>query len=466
MNARPASAALSPSKEAARWFIDRFTASTAGHTGRTCRWVGVELEYPVVDEEGRACPPDALTAVFGELASDGWTSSTDELGRVIGARRAAETVDGQPRWHGITTDMGAATLEIQLAPEPTVHRAAAAVGELHRQLRPLLAARGLRMLGYGVQPVEPIATVPTTPKERYALVLRASAVDADGGRAARRISMSASSQVHVDVTGEDAARLLTLLNATAGLRIALMANSPHAEGLRGSGRARRELFWDESFPDRPERVGVVGPFPDLDAYARHIVGTTGFGVQRDGRFALLEPTGNGVGVLLDRGAAVAARDADGGLHHVELRPEDVCEQYGTSWFATRLNPFTGTVEDRVACQQPPEDQLVNAALVLGLAEAARSPRAYALLGRRLFPSWRALRAKACVEGFGASATVASEVRVLLDLAAEGLEERGHGEEVYLAALYDRLSARQSPADRIVALPSAERRRWILQNLAL
>lgn len=38
---------------------------------------------------------------------------------------------------------------------------------------------------------------------------------------------------------------------------------------------------------------------------------------------------------------------------------------------------------------------------------------------------------------------------IVDLSAEGLKERGYGEEAYLAPLYDRVDRRETPADHML-----------------
>jgi len=263
---------------------------------------------------------------------------------------------------------------------------------------------------------------------------------------------------------EEAAPLVSILNATAGPRIALLANSPHVEGLSGGGVARRELFWDEAYGDRPGQTGTVGPFVRLEDYASHLVGLRGFLVERDGRYYRLE-TAEPMSILLERAEPLLAFDIDGRTHRLRLRSEDVCEQYGLGWFAARLNPYVGTVEDRIACQQPPEDQLVAAAFVLGLAESAAAVAV--LVATRSFADWQRLRVEACRTGLsGGDGEIAELANTLVNLAASGLSRRGLDEQAYLDPLYHRLRERRSPADRIMDQAASGRLDWIRSHLTM
>jgi gamma-glutamylcysteine synthetase len=136
----------------------------------------------------------------------------------------------------------------------------------------------------------------------------------------------------------------------------------------------------------------------------------------------------------------------------------VCEQYGLGWFASRLNPYLGTVEDRVACQQPPADQLVTAALALGLAEELTE--AEALVATRDAGTWRALRSTACRHGFAAAGSMVTDAEALLDIAARGLARRAQGEETFLEPLHERLAERRSPASRLMDVAPEARWPWI------
>lgn len=125
-------------------------------------------------------------------------------------------------------------------------------------------------------------------------------------------------------------------------------------------------------------------------------------------------------------------------------------QAGFAWFNGRLAPKYGTVEARVYCQQPPGETFCSHALALGLvenlADAAR------LLDRFAWEDWRQLRIDAMQYGFAAKIhqqAVIPLLKEMLNIASQGLQQRGLQEEALLEPLYARLNARQSPADHLI-----------------
>jgi hypothetical protein len=68
--------------------------------------------------------------------------------------------------------------------------------------------------------------------------------------------------------------------------------------------------------------------------------------------------------------------------------------------------------------------------------------------------WRNIRLAACAQGMQASYPGIDLIPLMTDMveiAAEGLRQRGLDEELYLAPLYERLAAHRCPADEAQAV---------------
>lgn len=400
------------------------------------RSVGVELEYPVVDEHGRPAEP-AL---------------------VLGATARFGTA--------VTTDMGVSTLEARVGPVADLHLLDKRVTALVTDLSAMLGAGRCRLLGYGMQPAAGIGDIPMSPGERYRQLNNGSMPAHDGTRWGELLCLSASSQVHVDVSVAEAASVTGALNRTAALRIALMANSPWSARLPGAGQARRELFWDQAYANRPRRWGILPPSETLAEHARRLLTTEAYLASRGGRVLRIEETASWAD-LLRAGRPVAAWDVDGARHLLRPRVTDPLEHLGAIWSCTRLSPEYGTVEDRVACAQPPGEQTANAALILGLVECAGELRA--LADALPLGSWIDARVDACCRGLSArvgTVPVVALAEQLLAIAERGLSARGLAEEQFLDPLRERLTRRENPATRLLAVPAAERLPWLLEQAAL
>lgn len=416
-------------------YVGWFAASVARRPSGP-RSVGVELEYPVVDEHGHPAEPARVLDVATRFGT------------------------------AVTTDMGASTLEARVGPVGDLHLLDKKVTALVTDLSAMLGAGRCRLLGYGIQPAAGLGDTRKSPGERYRQLNDGSVPAPVGPRWGELLCLSASSQVHVDVSVADAAAVTGALNRTAALRIALLANSPWSARLPGAGQARRELFWDQAYAHRPRRWGVFPPSETLAEHARRLLTTDAFLASRGGRVLRIEEPVSWE-ALLRSGRPVAAWDVDGARHWLRPRVTDPLEHLGAIWSCTRLSPEYGTVEDRVACAQPPGEQTANAALVLGLVECAGELRE--LADAAPLESWIEARVDACCRGLSArvgTVPVAALAERMLAIAERGLSARGLAEEQFLDPLRERLARGENPATRLLAVPVAERLPWLLAQAAL
>ncbi|MHB0955386.1 MAG: glutamate-cysteine ligase family protein [Pirellulaceae bacterium] len=406
----------------------------------TVRTIGVEAEYPVAHPNGEPVSWNVMRSLWDELATVGWSQiRCPETGEPIGAQEPARRgTTGFPV--RIMTDVGSHILELQMTPCRTIHAA-------ERQLLELLAIVGARLaklsaclLGIGIQPLSPPGSKQLTPISRYRIIAE------DGNSADFPFGLSAAMQTHIDVTAEEAVDLMNSFNATAGLRIAILANSSICRGVQGDAQAIREKFYDEWFGHRRLQVGIPRRFVSLSDYVEYICTLKCLLICRDGKCFRLDPRIS-FREYLARTSGSSATDIDGNTVVVYPRADDIRTQACLTWFATRLHPSYGTLEDRVACQQPTDSQLSAAALTLGLVTNAVELKAIA--NRTELEVWRAIRKEAYLHGLHALPQTGflTQVRELLMAAETGLRNRGFGEETFLAPLFERLDAKCGAADR-------------------
>lgn len=112
--------------------------------------IGIESEFPVVDNDGEVTTREAVEAVFRWLIErHGFEPYHDGMtGCLVGARK----LQGESRLD-VGTDYGFCTLEVAFPPEESFDSAELAWnGFLDEVLLPALASQGLSVLGYGCQP--------------------------------------------------------------------------------------------------------------------------------------------------------------------------------------------------------------------------------------------------------------------------------------------------------------------------
>lgn len=448
------------------------------------RTIGVEHEYPAVFKNGEGIPFAVVEAMYAKLAERGWTLEQDgTTGKPVNALLPVELPDGRQSSHMVTTDAGVYTIEIGLAPMPTLQAAEEALHAVLETVLSLLDKHDATLLGYGIQPVTQPDIRWLAPRGRYrflqedfdqgisfmnSLELYASS----DGRYDGHIpfdygifTLSAAGQTHIDITQQEAIPLMNALNRTSGLRIALLANSSVWQGKVSRYKALRELFWEWGWTNRAEQTGFAPHFEDLDHYLKHIFGFRGFMIERGAAYYRLDTLRPFAHFMESDTQRVEAVDAK----WIEATPElqDVHFQCGTAWWTTRLQSRHGTIEDRCPCNQPPEAHLVGAALLTGLVENQEKFIAFAYgIPRDI---WRDVRLAACKAGLQGNLPgfdLQAHAIELVSIAIEGLEKRGHGEAEYLSDLLTRAARRQSPADVAVEVFQAEGAPQLVDRFAM
>lgn len=391
-----------------------------GEGGRT---VGREAEHPVVDQAGRAVD---LAPLWPRLAAPDLRPKYDapDQGMMVG-------LIGPD--FSFAQEVGRGTIEINTRACAHLHQVAACYQAALDRLLPALADLGWRLLGYGIQPRSPARRELLAPKARYLAMHQAM------GDEWLWYTVTASDQTQVAIRQDEMLAQLNTLHRLTPAIVALCANSPVCGGSLSpfcsarEGVAVRGTFGPRHgippapYASLPEFVAQLSEYPLL--------------LRREGE-RLVPGQGSFGAMMAETGAPRAAEALDAFLLH---------EHY--IWHSARLRHAYGTIEVRPACQQPPGESMAACALILGLVCSAQEQAQ--LLDEALGPeSWSILRAyhsQGMAQGLAAAEPVPGLLGQILRLAEQGLIRRGHGEEIYLAPLWQRLAQRANPAQRMRTL---------------
>lgn len=422
------------------------------------RGIGIECEIPVVTSKGEVVSLALMQKMYHYLASKGFTLRKDEsYGMITAATRLNTESVGEFGYAVdlVTVDAGFSTLELALAPQRNLFAVKRALDDLLGLLVPWFAGQGCKLLGYGIHPVGLPARNLLTPGERYLFTEQFSAnrlIPQSQGSDCDLLNITASNQCHLEVGQEDAVDEVNLLNAFSGLSIALHANSPvWKNGLSDDFKANREIFWDYCFPSWPGRTGVPPKFQNLEGYIQHLVSFAPFLIKRGEKYFQIPNFDSFTSFLAAQGP-VKGKTLFGGDRWITPELNDLHQHISFFWFNARLVPKHGTVESRMCCQQPPEETLCSTALPLGILENKQA--ALKLMNRFAWASWQQLREDAARDTFAAQiegGSILPLLSELLEIANQGLQKRGLGEEKFLAPLYKRLQKRKAPADEVIEL---------------
>ena len=347
---------------------------------------------------------------MGVRVADGRSIPYPDVRRVLEgyhARRGGIRVHEGEHLIGLDGDWG----EISLEPGGQVEwssRPAADLDALDAALRAHLtvlaevgAEAGVRWLDVGVQPDQPVETMPWMPKARY--VLMRDHLGARGRLAHRMMTQTASVQCAFDYADpEDWKRKFRAAALLSPVAVALFANSSRADGRDTGWRSYREAIWKEVDPARCGLPAVVfDPAFDLRAWVEWILDVPAIFRRRGG--GLVPADGKPFRAFLERSGCDAVGIDDWELHLSSVFTEVRSYAY---------------VEVRSADLQPDDSILAVPALWTGLLYDSAALDAALTLGKGhdSHATWRAAMDSAARQGLAGTAGG----HALRELAAEAL----------------------------------------------
>jgi len=396
----------------ANQFTNAFPAETPQQ-----RTIGREAEYPVVKATGEAA--DARRLLEQLRATAGLIAHYDS-----GNERLIVGVDAADYKYAL--EVGVGTIELNTRPCHTLFEIEAIMVEALLPVARLAAQVNWRVLGYGVQPVTPPTLAIMAPKQRYQSLYRAM------GAEWLWYTVTASDQCHIAIGRPELVSMLNFGNLMAPVLIALCANSPIYSGRLSrfcSGREGRmaEIHANEYRHGMPAR-----PYTSMVDYVRTVAQAT----------YLIARTGSEV-IPISRPFTDYLRE-----HGPDFAAFLFHEHY--IWNSARVRSAYGTIEIRPACQQPWPEQMAAMSLSVGLIEAATEIDAYiqGVLGGNYWSIMRTYHQQAIRFGLAAPQPAPRFLETIVELATIGLQQRGHGEERFMAPLVNRLDRRLNPAQRV------------------
>lgn len=383
------------------------------------RTIGREAEIPLVWE--RDCTSGNASLLWDHFRAP-WEKFFDDTNPdfCVGVKNA------ESGWT-ITTDAGPGILEVISPPCQNLFEMKDGFDRVMAELVPISSTLGMRLLGYGAQPITKGAKELWVRKGRYGALIASL-----GDDFVHNATIVASDQCHVSITRDEIVQAVNVVNALSGPMIALTANCTVSYGGPNGQHAWRELFWDK-FKGFEGQVGIPPKwFGSTEEWFEYLLSQ---------RFVLRKVRD---GVYESRGETFKEFMANNPVTRTDFLYHEGC-----CWWDARPRFPYGTLEVRPTCQQPPHETMVVQALTLGLVN--NLPRAEELAKSRSLDSWRDIRIEAAIHGldvrYGREATSYLPcIPAVLDIANEGLLSRGLGEEVLLDPLYVRLGTRTLPGD--------------------
>ncbi|MBE7022099.1 MAG: hypothetical protein E7414_02640 [Ruminococcaceae bacterium] len=398
------------------------------------RYVGVELEFPLISLSGEALKRDIIAPFTTHLLTNGFrVEETDIHGRgVFLINEDGDCLSFDNAYHNFEFAMAKADNLTMLA-ERFYH--------LYRLAQEFLLAHGHTLCGLGTNPRYSVSD-PLPVEYPIYRTLRSFLAGFSGGDFHRYTNFPAwlsSVQTHMDVTAERLPRALTLMASLDFARALLFSNALPLAGAKGQENTLcfRDYLWEKSgFGSLADNVGpVCGRFDSCEDIVDMILKKSMF-LRRDGEDYQVMPP-------------VSVED----YFNAGAPPSDI-----TAYLSFKNVEVTrrGTLEIRSDCAQPVGAAFAPPAFNLGIlsvleaaealtedffakalpADLAQAPDRNARLRRNVIYGEPLFAEEAAVKGF---------LYALVLLAEKGLKTRGFNEEKLLMPLYHRAESLVCPA---------------------
>ena len=401
-------------------------------------FVGVELEYPVVNLEGKATDSEVVKDLFRYLPSVlGFTiEKVDDFGNPI---QLLDPVSQDT----ILFEVSYTTIEFAFGKAETIQEVENRFNNYMDVIQKKLAESNYAIVGCGIHPNWDKNENSPVVYPRYRMLmdylnLSSNVTDSDLHQFPEYGAFICGSQVQLDVSKSNYLRVINAFTQIEAVKAYLFANSEFS-GEDWDTKISRDIFWEESMHGiYPENVGVNARlFKDENDFFDYLDHSAIFTAERDGETYYFNPI-QARDYLTTPEIQAFILNGDEVLIYPQEKDFETHRSYQYQDLTTR-----GTIEFRSVCTQPLDRTFASAAFHLGLLlhldklEAYLQSAPFFTTFGRDYKSLRRQFSKKKLTYEEESAIVEFSKGLLL-LAEEGLEKRGKQEMTYLQPLKEEL----------------------------
>ena len=392
-------------------------------------FVGVELEFPIVETNGNKTNIEVTKNLFRTLAnlSDFEVEKRDDNQNPIQLIHCSSK-------DRILFELSYNTIEFAFERARSINEVAKRFEAYLKIIQPILQENKHEIQGHGIHPLWKENDNSPVKIERYKMLMAFLAMNGTGMKTHSYPSYGAficGNQVQLDVRRDNYIRIINAFNKIEAAKAYLFSNSEFTAEAWNT-KIARDIFWEESLHGYyKENVGVYPKdYQSEEEFFNNLARTAIFTATREGKSYYFKPVR--VKDYLDQ-KEITAYTADGNEKIINPVKEDL-KQHRSYQFQDLT--ARGTVEFRSVCTQPLETTFAPIAFELGLFVQLEKLENY-LEDSSFFKNeeqdYRKLRKKYSKKILSKEEkeAIQSFSKDLLDLAEAGLMKRGYGEEKFL-----------------------------------
>ena len=419
-------------------------------------YIGVEIEIPIINLDKKAVNFDVVHKVTDEFQNEYPDFKTDGIdfdGNVFSLKNS-KTDDI------LCYDCSYNNIEFAMGKEKDLFSINERFSEFYNFVKKSFQEYNHTLTGMGINPYRKYNLNQPIPSERYLMLYH----HLKSYKNYKNIRMqfheypeygmfSSASQVQLDVHKDNLVKTINVFSKIEPIKALLFSNSV-LFGEDNTLTCFRDILWEYSTHGvNPHNIGGYDvDFKNLDDLQAYLESLNIYCVMRDGAYINF-PSIN----LLDYYSKEFVRGeiyCKGKYRKIDIRPclEDI--NYLRPFKFINLT-FRGTVEFRSVCTQPIRDSMCVAAFHLGLKdkldeldELIKNDDVIYHKGYTA-SELRKLFIQRDIPSFIDKNDLCRLTREIVDLASDGLKERGIGEEIFLKTLYERIKNHTNPGKSFI-----------------
>ena len=392
-------------------------------------FVGVELEFPIVETNGNKTNIEVTKNLFRTLAN----LSDFEVEKIDDNQNPIQLVHCSSK-DRILFELSYNTIEFAFERARSINDVAKRFEDYLKIIQPILQENNHEIQGHGIHPLWKENDNSPVKIERYKMLMAFLAMNGTGMKTHSYPSYGAficGNQVQLDVRRDNYIRIINAFNKIEAAKAYLFSNSEFSAEAWDT-KIARDIFWEESLHGYyKENVGIYPKdYQSEEEFFNNLAKTAIFTATRGGKSYYFKPIR--VEDYLDQ-KEITAFTADGNEKIIKPVKEDL-KQHRSYQFQDLT--ARGTVEFRSVCTQPLETTFTPIAFELGLFVELEKLENY-LEDSSFFKNeeqdYRKLRKKYSKKILSKEEkeAIQSFSKDLLDIAEAGLMKRGYKEEKFL-----------------------------------
>ena len=392
-------------------------------------FVGVELEFPIVETNGNKTNIEVTKNLFRTLAN----LSDFEVEKRDDDQNPIQLVYCSSK-DRILFELSYNTIEFAFERAHSIDEVAKRFEAYLKIIQPILQENNHEIQGHGIHPLWKENNNSPVKIERYKMLMAFLAMTGTGMKTHPYPSYGAficGNQVQLDVRRDNYIRIINAFNKIEAAKAYLFSNSEFSAEAWDT-KIARDIFWEESLHGYyRENVGIFPKdYQSEEEFFNNLARTAIFTVTREGKSYYFKPIR--VEDYLDQ-KEIIAYTTDGKEKNINPVKEDL-KQHRSYQFQDLT--ARGTVEFRSVCTQPLETTFAPIAFELGLfvqLEKLENYLEHCSFLKNEKQDYRNLRKKYSKKILSKKEKekIKTFSKELLEISKSGLLERGYEEEKYL-----------------------------------